>query len=817
MKYIIIVLFSMILLMSGIYRIYKREIIEKIFIFSIIGYFIVYILASALLFVLGNYTIKRTTIAVAFCCGLFTIIVTILKKGQKIIIKSNIQKSWLSYLTILILCIFSMGHFGFFGMGQDQGVYQTEAINLYYNVTDREQSISEYDELEDGEYKEFYKDSIGALPGFDLLVGSEFVPGIDVSEETSELTGMWHGIPTYASLLGLSAKMFGIENMISIQIIFYICLLMFIDLILERLQIHPIFRSVLLIVLGISPEIVWVKKSSLTECFLAVLLAFYLYLILSENKWEKALSVIPILAFSFFHVNIYTMIPIFIIIYWFLYLSTRQKIYLHCVKIVVFGYLLGFGTMWYLQPRYTLLNYRNGLTFISEQKLVLIPILVFSACIGTIIFTFLLEKKVQCIFDFRNIIPSVMRYLVIISFVGLFVWGIYKQYTYHEFSMLTLSCYMVLSGLFLIPIIFILLIRKECQYSTNFGILSLVFAWCILIYSMVMRKDIQYYYYYGRYLAPYLCIIVVFYAYLVAEKKWIWKVFAMLGVMFLVPFSNVLRVNQDDSRIEWSAIADIIKQINYTGEIQNTSNVVLLDKDLLEYFYFPLKAVTGAKVYPVWNDNISDTIDNIPINDSQIYYFEKDVAERNVEGKECYKLLYKDRFSGEEDDLTKTSRIFGLPIDIACEYTTGVNLYKNLETDTITTFSDEVFGEGWTGRNPSNYRWMNAKKSKITCYLRKNNYTMILFPGDSIPFGQISKNSIESKVYVNDMYVDTIRYDIEENSSIKKLFIPKEILNNGENVITFENELWSPAEYGSQDKSYYSLSIDKMCFRSKLE
>lgn len=804
MMYLLVVLCSMALLIFAQCMVEKKNIeIVLAGVLSVVYYFCIYVAVSGVLFVLGIFSLGRSTAGV-FLITCVISAVLIYKRGIKSV--GDIQVEWdagasvWSYLVIAVIALFTMGHFEFFGMGQDQGVYQTEAINLYYNITDKQQNIPEYDELEKGEYKTFYQQSIRSLGGFDLLVDSTMIPGCEIDGQTSDTEGMWHGIPTFASILGLSAKIFGIENMSYIQGIFFVCMLLLLEFTMKELQVGAYLRVLCLTILGISPQIIWVKKSTLTEIFLALLIMAFLYFILHKKKEKKLLAVIPIITFCFFHVTIFTVMPIFVFVFWYLFATTGQKEYLRSVKVIIVGYLLGFLMMCYSQPRYTLLNYQHGMPFVPLN---LIPVLVVCACIGAYLMTALIGKKVKKTIDGQGFITSYLKCLSIVPILLIAIRILISNYTYHQLTMITIVCYGILAGVFLLPVILYLLFSKKYDFDETIGILGLLFAWCILIYSFVMRRDIQYYYYYGRYLAPYISIIVLFFAYLVKNKNWKMQFLpSIMGVVILLPFASVLYLNQDDSRMEWETLGEVM-------ETADDAQVILLDSDLMQLFYFPLKAVSGAKVYPVMNE-LDTTLQSIPSSEGRTLYLSKNTAKDN---DSWMRILYRNETYSEEDGLNHVSHLLGLVTDIAVESQYGITVYEmERESQMISAASMNAFCEGWTYADGNGFRWMTGRKSSLQCYLAKDDYTMTVQNGNRIPFGNILEDNITLQVYLNGTYIQTLNYNAQNEGEKKMIVLPKESVIERSNIITFEYDTWSPAEYGSADKSNYGISISGIEF-----
>lgn len=371
--------------------------------------------------------------------------------------------------------------------------------------------------------------------------------------------------------------------------------------------------------------------------------------------------------------------------------------------------------------------------------------------------------------------------------------------------MLTIVCYGVLSGIFILPAIFVKICSNKYEWHGNIFILLMMFVWCIVIYSAVMRLDIPYYYYYGRYLMPYISIILVLFAVLLKNNT-VQTICLALGIVILFPYANTLRVNQDDSRMEWDVLEEVI---GYVEE----NDCVLMDADISRMLYFPLKAATRAKVYPVM-ETIDETLEYIPIKNRQNCIY---ISKNEIESSNSWvKLAFRNQTKFQEEDSHYRSTVTGLPtkIDYKGEY--GVSVYR-LENETTCIDSDAnvVFGSGWTGQNPSGFRWAIGTESVLKCYLHKDDYQMLLRNGDIIPFEQISKKRIRSKIYVNKMFVGVIDFTEKNRYELHEIVIPKEKMNDGYNEIVFQCDTWSPAEYGSGDKSNYGFSICDIQFRKE--
>ena len=115
---------------------------------------------------------------------------------------------------------FHMVQIEYFGMGQDQGVYQTHAIALINGYNDLQLDFKEYDTLEPQEEKDCFKKMLQTQ-----LIGlynyDPELPFASQEAEKSDVSAVFHGVPTFASVLALWGSMFGISHMAGIQTLFF--------------------------------------------------------------------------------------------------------------------------------------------------------------------------------------------------------------------------------------------------------------------------------------------------------------------------------------------------------------------------------------------------------------------------------------------------------------------------------------------------------------------------------------------------------------------------------------------------------------------
>ena len=180
---------------------------------------------------------------------------------------------------------------------QDEGVYQTVAVNFLNGITDRQQDFAEYHTLSKEQQELFHDKVFSCLVGYDLE--TEDYPATVYDRNVSPVSGIYHGIPTYASMLAMWGKILrygkyagGTDLMLWLHYFFSLFLLC------QNLKIRKSSSALACAVFAASPIVVWVEKSALTESFLAVLLVLFLYLLTDEeHPYRQWLSIIPIADF----------------------------------------------------------------------------------------------------------------------------------------------------------------------------------------------------------------------------------------------------------------------------------------------------------------------------------------------------------------------------------------------------------------------------------------------------------------------------------------------------------------------------------------
>ena len=204
----------------------------------------------------------------------------------------------------------------------------------------------------------------------------------------------------------------------------------------------------------------------------------------------------------------------------------------------------------------------------------------------------------------------------------------------------------ILAGLIL------LIFTKKITQNIHHTVIIWLFLYCIIFYCSVMKTHINYYYYYARYLVPYVIIVLLISA--IALNNFSSKIAAVAVIcsaLFIVPYDLLLLNQQDDTRIEW----DVLEVIpNYIGE----DDVVLLSEEDMKYFFFTVRAMTGAEVYSateIMYKNIQKFSDV-----HHIYYLDSN-------GVHTENIVYESAYIMEQDNNNYKGKVFPFPTKMESE------------------------------------------------------------------------------------------------------------------------------------------------------
>lgn len=638
----------------------------KSLVFGITGYFFLYVFVSSILFFFDFFSISKAVIicfAAVFGFSVFSLIN--IKKFKKIKFS---KKELIVFLIIVLSAVLLSGSkFGFYGMGQDQGVYQTKAIELIYgnnsNVLNFDYALKALSDSDDYTY---FRNKVRELQGYYLVGQTEPFYVDENAGGESGLEGVYHGLPTWPAILALFGRMFGMGNMQQCQTVFFICYLMLVFYILENFKIKILYEITALSILGTTPLIIWISKSALTEMFLAVIMAVFVYLACHENKNARQFVWIPVTVFSVYHVSAYTFMPLFAVCGLMLFLADRRKRTVLSNVLMLFGYFWGFLFSVRLATLYTVFNYLYSVKkYISwdKKELTIFVAAVVAVCIVIfVIVPFLCKIKalnilISKLTENKGIIIKTALFLAVACAILIYAKNNKGSILNPGMNLVAMS---LASGLISIPLIFggIVFIQKEKIKGVPLISLSLIFMY-IMAWLSFVRPRISYFYYYGRYDVPFLMILVVFLFVLYRDfgkAGWIPAICFSSVIMYL-NYDFMIIKTPDDTKVEWEIVENELKE----EKLPNSAVILEQETGTLLEWMLTLKA-SGVDVYPYDGDLDSQTDRLLQYYDN-VYFMYEDTGEFNIEDYTTrnFEHLYTYSFIHSEDNINGSDTWTGYP------------------------------------------------------------------------------------------------------------------------------------------------------------
>ena len=174
---------------------------------------------------------------------------------------------------------------------------------------------------------------------------------------------------------------------------------------------------------------------------------------------------------------------------------------------------------------------------------------------------------------------------------------------------MTSYAYLLSSGIILMPVIFIAAFLRPSWFKKKDSIvlLTAMFYYCVIIYSAVFKKEILHYYYYGRYIVPYIAVIVILGTYILSQTAEsisgirllkdgygiICAVSALAVAAVLIPYAGIVVTGQDQTQLQWKILTELAETVD------EKDSVVVLGEEVVPQLMVSLKYMTGNPVYPL--------------------------------------------------------------------------------------------------------------------------------------------------------------------------------------------------------------------------
>ncbi len=792
----------------------------KPFVCGTVFYFFCYILWSMVLFTADQFTLFRAVLGTAiFLTVLLVGACIVLRKRHGTLLRllhweESIHTVWIPLVVVILALPLVLTKNELFGMGQDQGVYQVVAINLMNGLTDRQQDFAEYYTLSSTDQTEFADAIKHYLVGYDMA--PENYPDTVYDRTVSPVSGIYHGIPTYPAMLALFGKLFGVSHMVQLETVIWVCMIFLVSFVCRQMQWKRLTEFLACTVCAVSPIVIWVAKSSLTELFLAVILLSFVLLITTPNR-SHGLSILPIAVFACYHVSIYTMVPLFVVLYGALYLFRRKTQYAVLMLSTIGLYLASYFAMRHVQPFYTMNNYRSLFTgditvFNITTVVTVVSIVAFVIC-G--IYCLILHRRAKR-FDANAFLEMAQQHTWVKVIFSLFLllpvaYILYKalsQGMVGELRYLTLTGYAIQTGFFLLPVtgIIVLFRMKTVLEKPETMVLYAMFLYCILVYAAFLRFQIEYYYYYARYLAPFVPIAVLFAA--MVLDKCNWKVTVPLltaGVLVVAPFDKFLATAKDDTRMQWSVLMDLTEKIDAT-------NCVVVDTELMPQIYLPLRSMTGAAIYPEL-ENAVEQVDQLSEQYDTVYYLTTDTS--ILQYSDSYRCVYRNTAHHSEDDLNHNGKLFPMPLAFL-EYDEPICLYQytanRLAYPAVDCYETEYVG---FGALEGDFCWSVAENASVFCTLHPDNYLLQFEMGCTIPLQQLGMTEMTVSIYINHVLAGEITINEENNGGTLTIPVSSLLLDDTQNQITLHCNLWAASTVTANDTRQLGFPLRSLRFIHK--
>lgn len=805
-----------------------------------------YVIISAVLFQVDKWGITTTLLIEAVIDGgLYGWLVS---RDRKRELSGRIRFSLKSYWPMLCLCLaaalMAQNYNGYYGMQQDQGVYQTAAVAMVTGNWENVAELDVYQNLEKEDRERYMHVVPTEINGFYFYEQS--LEGLYSIDFTADTIGYFHGIPTYPALLALWGGMFGINRMGGIQTMLYVLLLALGYMLLSELRCR---KSLMLLgcgIIAVSPMVLWTAQSALTEIYLACALTAFLYFLTQEGKWAVWLSAIMITSFGCIHLSVYILMPIVVLIYAGLYIRYKERTYIGAGVLVVVCFWFVVNLTRIISTKYFYINISpltDLLPWLDQENVMgFITMVCMTVVIAGLIMLLTYSEKRQInrktrarkagvgkasardkeskgsIGDKRAgsrqhtrqikrfmVYEWSVRILVVLWCVMTIKSVIDLGFQGGEEGQVT-ACvigYCLLAGVGILPIgLAGILVKPRLLWKDRASaLLGALFVYCIMIYSMAFRREIGYYYYYGRYLVPFIPLVVwqgIQALQLLKGKAGMVAcgIVAALQII-LLPYDLVLMAQRDDTRMSWEALEQVSKRVG-------AEDVLIIEDSLLSTCYLPLTYLVQGDVLPQMQYPPGEVMERYASKKGQTYYLSS--GRSGIGG--TYTVL-RIGYMTSEDEQKGDRGVLGLPLRMASNMQ-YLQLDRMLQEKYAYTAEDDCWINMFM--DEKGFRWGYGGEYGLSVCLEKGDYWVTVSMGEAVPLEIYGVEFYPIHVYVNGLYLQELRiYQGNEEADIV-FEVPAAYLKEGENDILFRSEPWKPKDFGKEDYREMGVNIRRVQF-----
>jgi len=466
-----------------------------------------------------------------------------------------------------------------------------------------------------------------------------------------------------------------------------------------------------------------------------------------------------------------------------------------------------------VQPMYTMNNYSS--VFVGGINVYNITKVVIAASIGLIIascvFVFIVsrtnKKFNQAEFSRKLSKSRIFRIfaamLLILPLVYIAIKTLGKYDNWRDASHVAILGFGMNSGIVFVCLGGLLALFTTGKFIENNSrlVIFVMFFYCVLVYSAFLRFEIQYYYYYSRYLAPFIPAAVIFAAVSLdsAGGKLVYPA-AALSLIINMPYIRLQKDAKDDTRMEWSVLEDV------TDFVDEDSCVVICSQYGQE-LWLQLRTITGAHVYPL---DESDPYQFVELR--KRYENVLCISDKELPADE-FVIYYKNVINHSEDDLNNTGEFVPMSLKYM-EVQDDIYVYSYEKYKmSYEAAEDYRYFSGFSGIE-GDFCWTAQENTEIRGRLFPDDYKATLSFGTVIPFDNLDTEEISVTMYINGKAVGSADITPENNCNDITFDVPEELVSDGENIIGFETDMWNTADVNPNDNRIVGIPFSSVVFEA---
>ena len=263
-----------------------------------------------------------------------------------------------------------------------------------------------------------------------------------------------------------------------------------------------------------------------------------------------------------------------------------------------------------------------------------------------------------------------------------------------------------------------------------------------------------------------------------------------------MPYIRLQKDAKDDTRMEWSVLEDV------TDFVDEDSCVVICNQYGQE-LWLQLRTITGAHVYPL---DKSDPYQFVELR--KRYENVLCISDKELPADE-FVIYYKNVINHSEDDLNNTGEFVPMSLKYM-EVQDDIYVYSYEKYKmSYEAAEDYRYFSGFSGIE-GDFCWTAQENTEIRGRLFPDDYKATLSFGTVIPFDNLDTEEISVTMYINGKAVGSA----ENNCNDITFDVPEELVSDGENIISFETDMWNTADVNPNDNRIVGIPLSSVVFEA---